>query len=337
MIDPFTNYLFLPPEDDPPEYDVADRVRQLNEELAKEPTPSSDERRRSIKFKETLVDLVAPPYDYSDDDDDDSRENGNTNANSQGDDGGDGGGEGGDRDARNDSEKILVEHGGKFELINRSDLTSEEKQLYGLEESGDDVDAAGHSGGRAGRLKQPRPPDMQRPVTANGSMSRQPLNVTGPAPHRRPQTAQPRTNNDMLFNFSYVSPYGLSPEQKKCLQRQKQLQEKHMTEKQRMEREKKEWKQQENESAFQAWLTQKREVERRGQNEAKKGTTSSENGVRNTFVMHLLISLEYQLITCVFCVKNTPFSSCPDVLELSHAKQVGTSCDLLLRLCTAFR
>ena len=292
LIDPFTNYLFTPTEDDPPEYDVADRVRQLNEELAKEPTPSSDERRRSIKFKETLVDLVAPPYDYSDDEDDDSKENGNTNANSQG--------EGGDRDAKNDSEKILVEHGGKFELINRSDLTSEEKHMYGIEDTSDDVDAAGgHSVGRSGMLKQPRPPDMQRPVTANGSMSRQHLNVTAPAPHRRPQTAQPRSNNEMLFNFSYVSPYGLSPEQKKCLQRQKQLQEKHMTEKQRMEREKNEWKQQENESAFQAWLSHKREKERREQHETKKGTTSSENGVSNTFLMHVLISLGYQLITCV--------------------------------------
>ena len=277
---------------------MADRVRQLNEELAKEPTPSSDERRRSIKFKETLVDLVAPPYDYSDDEDDDSKENGNINANSEGE------SEGGDRDAKNDSEKILVEHGGKFELINRSDLTSEERYMYGIEDNSDDMNAAGgHNVGRSGVLKQPRPPDMQRPVTANGSMSRQHLNVT--APHRRPQTAQPRSNNEMLFNFSYVSPYGLSPEQKKCLQRQKQLQEKHMTEKQKMEREKNEWKQQENESAFQAWLSRKREEQRREQHETKKDTTSSENGVRNTFVMHVAISLEYQLITRVFCVKNT--------------------------------
>ena len=50
-------------EEDPPEYNVAARLRQLNEELAQEADPD-DERERSIKFKEDLVDLVAPPPDY---------------------------------------------------------------------------------------------------------------------------------------------------------------------------------------------------------------------------------------------------------------------------------
>ena len=59
-------------EDEPPVYDVADRLKQLNQELAEDPTPIDDDRERSIKFKDDLVDLVAPPPDYevfeSDDD-----------------------------------------------------------------------------------------------------------------------------------------------------------------------------------------------------------------------------------------------------------------------------
>ena len=55
-------------DDDPPEYDVAARVKQLNEELANEPEPDA-ERQRKVVFKENIIDLVAPPPDYSDDED----------------------------------------------------------------------------------------------------------------------------------------------------------------------------------------------------------------------------------------------------------------------------
>ncbi len=54
-------------EEDPPEYNVTERIRQLNEELAQEDAPD-DDRQRSIKFKDNLVDLVAPPPDYPSED-----------------------------------------------------------------------------------------------------------------------------------------------------------------------------------------------------------------------------------------------------------------------------
>ena len=60
-------------EEDPPEYNVTERLRQLNEELAQEDEPN-DERERSIKFKETLVDLVAPPPDYPTDEEETGEE-----------------------------------------------------------------------------------------------------------------------------------------------------------------------------------------------------------------------------------------------------------------------
>ena len=53
-------------EEEPPEYDVAERVRQLNEELAKVPSPT--EHHRAIKFNENPVSLIVPPPEYPSDD-----------------------------------------------------------------------------------------------------------------------------------------------------------------------------------------------------------------------------------------------------------------------------
>ncbi len=52
-------------DEEPPEYNVAERLRQLNAELAEEPQP--EEKERSIKFKENLVDFEAPAPDYPSD------------------------------------------------------------------------------------------------------------------------------------------------------------------------------------------------------------------------------------------------------------------------------
>lgn len=56
-------------DEEPPEYDVTERLRQLNAELAQDPTPIDDDRERAIKFQEDPVSLVVPPADYSDTED----------------------------------------------------------------------------------------------------------------------------------------------------------------------------------------------------------------------------------------------------------------------------
>ena len=283
LLSSLDSHVFVLAEDDPPEYDVADRVRQLNEELAKEPTPNSDERRTSIKFKETLVDLVAPPYDYSDDDDEEGRENGDPTGRRVG---------GGTESQKDDGgEKVLVEHGGKFELISSSDLTAEEKLMYGVEDSSDVVNTVG--GRKSVATMKPRPPDVQRPSTASGTSSRQHFHAS--ASKRRPKSAQPCSSDEVFYNFDYVSPYGLSPEQKKCLQRQKQLQERHESEQTRADQEKNESKQRENELAFQAWLSQKRDEHHRQHHDTKKGSPSSENGVSNRMMQNGMLSEFLQL------------------------------------------
>ena len=57
-------------DEEPPEYDVTERLRQLNAELEQEPMPEDDSRERSIKFQEDPVSLIVPPDNYSDTEDD---------------------------------------------------------------------------------------------------------------------------------------------------------------------------------------------------------------------------------------------------------------------------
>ncbi|GFN93683.1 coiled-coil domain-containing protein 181 [Plakobranchus ocellatus] len=55
-------------DEEPPEYNVKGRLEQLNAELANDPAPVEGERETRVGFKAEIVDLVAPPQDFSDDD-----------------------------------------------------------------------------------------------------------------------------------------------------------------------------------------------------------------------------------------------------------------------------
>lgn len=51
-----------PTPTEPPDYDVRERIQQLNTELEAEEDPG--ERQHRVNFKDDLVDLVAPPPEY---------------------------------------------------------------------------------------------------------------------------------------------------------------------------------------------------------------------------------------------------------------------------------
>lgn len=55
-------------DEEPPEYNVKGRLEQLNAELANDPAPVEGERETRVGFKAEIVDLVAPPQEFSDDD-----------------------------------------------------------------------------------------------------------------------------------------------------------------------------------------------------------------------------------------------------------------------------
>lgn len=55
---------------------MTERVRQLNEELANDPTPGlEDSRKRAIKFPENVVSQEIPPLDYTESEESDENQN----------------------------------------------------------------------------------------------------------------------------------------------------------------------------------------------------------------------------------------------------------------------
>lgn len=277
-------------EEPPPEYDVAERVRKLNEELANEPPPD-DGKERSIKFKENLVDLVAPPP--PDDSEDDtipsqdgqakspreqlSTEDSGTPRSEQ-----DTDGETDRSQVSNTSEdaedqpelesggnKVIVERNGKFDYVNVDDLTAEERELYSIPDFDKESEET--------REHKPKPPNGPRPSTSGGeSMSRGQGHNS-----RRVQSAKPRPQSHSEWNeeFTYQSPYAMTPEQRRELaEKQREEQKRKKEEEKSKERAQRE-KSQENEEAFKAWLRKKQEQnsQRRRSGSQQKSDDKSSN------------------------------------------------------------
>ncbi|CAG2251396.1 unnamed protein product [Mytilus edulis] len=99
------------PEEDPPEYDVKDKLKIYNEELAKDPTPPDKRKDSRVGFKDTLVDLVVPPSD----DDETPRPSEKSKTDSE--------------NKNNNSEKIVIEQDGKFEVVSSDDVRAKEMGL----------------------------------------------------------------------------------------------------------------------------------------------------------------------------------------------------------------
>ncbi|XP_046553859.1 LOW QUALITY PROTEIN: coiled-coil domain-containing protein 181-like [Haliotis rubra] len=268
------------PDEDPPEYDVKDRLIQLNAELAQESDPG--ERAHKVGFKETLVDLVAPPPDFSDDEDSQKAKSNPTspresevvsskfssNQTSKSTDG---------------KKRVVVEREGKFEVVNTDDLTPTERQMYVCDP--DPEPPAKQEGPKKNeknvnncniheKSKQPSPPKQPRPATANGHTNRRALRPV--QNKQRPKSAANQVFNESrsVDNFTYESPYALSPEQKELSRQRAKAMEDHKRDQDRRRREEKESEQKESDEAFQAWLKQKREEIRkrreREQEEKKK-------------------------------------------------------------------
>ncbi|XP_035686135.1 coiled-coil domain-containing protein 181-like isoform X1 [Branchiostoma floridae] len=285
---------------DPPEYNVKERLKELNEELAKEPLVEEESRERKVLFKENLVDLEVPPPDYSDDEPDgtaktDSTENvaedvkdkltlsesepsssnDSEKANTTD--------ESGKGEENGEGERVLVEREGKFELVHVSELQGEEERMQQLAapfpanenndttEDNDDTDQTDNDSSSTKRSQGtgvetnellPRPPDKPRPSTAAG-VSRRPAKVTTP---QRAQSAS-YTREEYVKRSS---PYGLSDTQKQLMkERQKAIAERKRLEEERM-KEEEQRRREEAEGAFQAWLAQKREQHRREREDLRR-------------------------------------------------------------------
>ncbi|KAK7503064.1 hypothetical protein BaRGS_00005690, partial [Batillaria attramentaria] len=260
--------------DDPPEYNVKERLKELNAELAKEPDPDENDRSHRVGFKPELVDLVAPPPEVSDEEDsarktptEDSQKNSSP-----------AGARGASGDGKNN---FVVERDGKFDVVAAQDLTTSERAMFNIQDEDTDRGPAVGSSGDSGDRKannvnnsnsrqnkenvQPAPPSKPRPATANGYSRRTVRTSSSP----RPQTAQPN-HSSTLQDFNYKSPYAMSPEEKERAAERAWLRRKREEDKQRRheeeERKKREAKDdraKENEEAYKGWLkTKQSQVQR---------------------------------------------------------------------------
>ncbi|XP_076466796.1 uncharacterized protein LOC143298019 isoform X2 [Babylonia areolata] len=276
---------------DPPEYNVKERLKELNAELAREPDP--DDREHRVGFKKELVDLVAPPPEISDDDEDkDSPEktladadqgatNNSSNNNSKA----------SDRENNNNEKQYVVERDGKFDFVTSQELSATERAMFdippddGADKSEDRNSQArreqgmksgggggGGGGSSASRSKEnlcPQPPSRPRPSSAAVSSSRR-NNAPHVAQSPRPRTASSsnsRSNNtnygSALQDFSYNSPYAMSSTEKERAQERARLREQQKKEEERRRQEEEEYRRQESEDAFQAWLRHKSDDDRK--------------------------------------------------------------------------
>lgn len=223
------------PEEDPPEYDVTEKLKIYNKELAEDPTPVDRRKDSKVGFKETLVDLVVPPSDDdetprpSDKSKSDKVESDNKN---------------------NNNEKIVIEQGGKFEVVNSDDVRAKE---YGLPQYIDES-LNEDKENRSSSSHKPTPPSNPRPSTANNNSRR----AVRPGPSK-PRAQSARQHDRPLENFSYNSPYAMSPEDKRRLRQQQEQQEKQKEEEKRRKEEEEYIKQRENDDVFQSWWSKKKE------------------------------------------------------------------------------
>ncbi|KAK3578094.1 hypothetical protein CHS0354_006751 [Potamilus streckersoni] len=241
------------PDEDPPEYNVKERLKELNQELANDPTPVENNREPKVLFKENLVDLVAPPPEYSDDESkskspDNIQPKMEEKENS------------GKKSEKNKSEKsssnqVLIERSGTFELVNADDVTAQDMGLPTAS-----VEKA-KKNSKNKNQKEPRPPSKPRPATAAESSRR---NIRSQTSQKRPLSAQSHNSSS---EENYNSPYGLSPEQKQLAKQRAEALEKKKKEDEKKKKEEEEEKQRESMEAFQYWLQKKIELEKKMQKE----------------------------------------------------------------------
>ncbi|XP_025097933.1 coiled-coil domain-containing protein 181-like isoform X4 [Pomacea canaliculata] len=252
--------------DDPPEYNVKERLKELNDELAREPYPEEDDRKHRVDFKEELVDLVAPPApDTSDDetprktikDESDKEQPFNNKANSDG----------------SEKKQFVIERDGKFFILAAHELTASERAMLNVDKDGKAAhdDVGDHNDNRKIKVRS------NDNFTAEGKRDLKPTPPLKP----RPFTAQPKSqsSSSSLRPRSAGWNYGMSPDEKQRAKERAKLREQRQQEEERRHKTEEEYRRKEAEDAYQAWLQQKLEVLRKTKDEEdkKKQTAAKED------------------------------------------------------------
>lgn len=292
-------------EEDPPEYDVKERLKTLNEELANDPTPV-EKSNSKVVFKANLVDLVAPPPDYPDEET--PRENSETpqtqeseNSNNS------------ETEKKDNGKKVLIERDGKFELVSENDVRAKDMGLPVLIDENENVNNnTTDSSSNSGEFnRKPAPPSQPRPSTANGNSRR-----SRPGSSKQRASSAGTERGFVLGDFNYNSPYAMSPKEKKLVEEQAKQREQRERDKKRLEEQEKEYQERESNDAFQAWLRQKREEarKRKEREEEDKKKKNQSPRVRMCLSVCLPVCLSICLSVClsnVWIVSFYVILACP--------------------------
>lgn len=212
---------------------MTERLKQLNEDLANDPTPLENRRESKVNFKANLVDLVAPPPDYPEFENmEESPREEPSNVNK--------------------SNEIIVEKDGVFNLVSAGDVKANGMGLEPISQS--DIEASNNSNNNNQNnnsqtsYHQPAPPSRPRPATANGSTRR---NLRS-SRQQRPHSA---TDWQSDFDIShYKSPYAMTEEERR--RRRDEMQQRLAKDKEDEKKRKNQDEENEkfNDDAFKAWL-----------------------------------------------------------------------------------
>ncbi|KAH3727029.1 hypothetical protein DPMN_052954 [Dreissena polymorpha] len=292
------------PDEDPPDYDVKERLKVLNEDLKNDPTPLEKQKDSKVVFKDNLIDLVAPAPDYGE-------ESGAEDANSprnakpkptqnQPEDKVDEKSEtvqGGKKSTVTNEKKdtVLIEIDGQIRLVSSDDVYANDLGLSPIitdsnkskgNESKSNTKTVNSKENKENKPLQPAPPNKPRPATATTSRR----TVKAPPQKARPQSAHNTTDRS---NPDYSSPYALSPREKQLLEERKKALEKQKVEAERRKKKEEEDKDRENRDAFEFWLKKKRESDRRKKieeeedrkknNKEDRGGVDSEDGTETDY------------------------------------------------------
>ncbi|XP_078001546.1 uncharacterized protein LOC144454017 isoform X1 [Glandiceps talaboti] len=266
------------PTEDPPEYDVTERIKQLNEELARE-GEIEEKKDRKVGFKEVIEEVHPDSDDEGEGQKDEQNENETENDNKEKmkdltiDDDNESKEQGKQSHDHKDEEGIVIERNGKFEVVKVSDLSPEERAAHGLEPASSNSSSSSLSSNTSSSgSMQPAPPSHPRPATATGSSGsrRKIVNSSGSqrassaGTQRQTNNSYNEEDNDDVFdssNYQGHSRYGLTPEQIEYKKEHSRIMAQKRKEEEEKEKEKQQQKREEAESAFQAWLEKKRESE----------------------------------------------------------------------------
>nr|XP_023670568.1 coiled-coil domain-containing protein 181 isoform X4 [Paramormyrops kingsleyae] len=234
--------------DDEKKY-VLEKIQQANRQLQKQTSPNQDRQRR-LQFKDTLVDLVVPPLEYEREaeEQDVSERMLELHISSM---------EAGPTGAKEG--RVLVEKDGKFDLVSLREVESQGLLPPLSSPPGNEPNSPrrsqhflGHSRGSApyatigsGPHHAPKPPSRSRnrPCSAGNTQRTR-------AVKRRVQSAN---------SSATCSTFTLSLQQKDLQVKLQHKRERLHREEQQRKQAEEEQRQQENERAFRAWLSRKRE------------------------------------------------------------------------------